>query len=163
MSANESLEDSLAKANTMGMTKKMQKKIKHLPPHIRAQLQKKMPDVDLDQLDTPGTMEAMMRSGQNIAQRAINNNVRDIGQIEQFLTQERTKQEIMETGHSVINTMQQKPTACNDCHKDLPNRKATCPRCNSVYYCNATCRKKDHKNHKKQCVLPQIVDNSTSE
>lgn len=152
-----SQEEMLATMNSMQMSKKMQKKMKHLPSHIRQQLQEKMPDMDLSQLDQAGGMQALMRSGQNIAQRAIGQNVRDVKEIEGFLTQERTKQEIIESGQQVMHTMQQGEKTCQNCHKKIEGRMASCPRCTTVFYCNGSCRKQDYKIHKKACKPQTLV------
>ena len=134
-----------------GMSKKMKKKMKHVPAHIRHQIEEKMPGIDMSQLDQAGGMEAIMRSGQNIAQRAINQNVKEIKDIEKFLTQDKTKQEILDSGHQVLSTLKRGETTCEQCSKVIDGRSAHCLRCTAVYYCNGNCRKQHYKVHKKQC------------
>jgi len=132
----------------LGLSKKMQKKLKHLPPHLKEQLAN-MPDMPKEQLEQNSSLKGIMGVGKRIAQQAINQNVKNPEDIQQFLTSSKNQDEIIQSGKKVMESAQNNDITCLNCDKLIMGRKVSCLRCETTYYCNGKCRKADYRRHRK--------------
>lgn len=142
--------------SALGMSKKMQKKLRknkgRLPPELQAQLAN-MPEMGGREIEEAGGMEALMKAGQKIAKRAVGQNVTDVEGIQNFLTTQKNQDDIIASGKEVMSQMQSEDACCHYCQELILGRKVACPRCQKIFYCGGKCRKADYRQHKKKDCL----------